>query len=155
MHEPTFRAASQEGGVNPYQFEMANIREQCSWVHHDRHEATEKAKALVYAAVMKAARLEPLEEREAPVTPGALVVGGGVAGMVAALDIADAGFPVHLVEQSDRLGGRVAELNRTFPDLEPVACPFCMAMLDDAVKVKGVSERLKVMDIAELVAMAL
>ncbi len=121
MHEPTFRAASQEGGVNPYQFEMANIREQCSWVHHDRHEATEKAKALVYAAVMKAARLEPLEEREAPVTPGALVIGGGVAGMVAALDIADASFPVHLVEQSDRLGGRVAELNRTFPDLEPVA----------------------------------
>ncbi|MGB9777302.1 MAG: CoB--CoM heterodisulfide reductase iron-sulfur subunit A family protein [Anaerolineae bacterium] len=121
MHEPTFRAASQEGGVNPYQFEMANIREQCSWVHHDRHEATEKAKALVYAAVMKAARLEPLEEREAPVTPGALVVGGGVAGMVAALDIADAGFPVHLVEASDHLGGRVAELNRTFPDLEPVA----------------------------------
>ncbi len=121
MHEPTFRAASQEGGVNPYQFEMANIREQCSWVHHDRHEATEKAKALVYAAVMKAARLEPLEEREAPVTPGALVIGGGVAGLVAALDIADAGFPVYLVEGSDRLGGRVAELNRTFPDLEPVA----------------------------------
>lgn len=121
MHEPTFRAASQEGGVNPYRFEMANIREQCSWVHHDRDEATEKAKALVYAAVMKAYRLEPLEEREAPVTPAALVVGGGVAGMVAALDIADAGFPVYLVEQSDHLGGRVAELNRTFPDLEPVA----------------------------------
>lgn len=121
MHEPTFRAASQEGGVNPYRFEMANIREQCSWVHHDRHEATEKAKALVYAAVMKAYRLEMLEEREAPVTPAALVIGGGVAGLVAALDIADAGFPVHLVEQSDHLGGRVAELNRTFPDLELVA----------------------------------
>ena len=121
MHEPTFRAASQEGGVNPYRFEMANIREQCSWVHHDRDEATEKAKALVYAAVMKAYRLEPLEEREAPVTPAALVVGGGVAGMVAVLNIADAGFPVYLVEQSDHLGGRVAELNRTFPDLETVA----------------------------------
>ncbi len=121
MHEPTFRAASQEGGVNPYRFEMANIREQCSWVHHDRHEATEKAKALVYAAVMKAYRLEPMEEREAPVTPAALVIGGGVAGMVAALDIADAGFPVYLVEKGDRLGGRVAELNRTFPDLEPVS----------------------------------
>lgn len=121
MHEPTFRAASQEGGVNPYQFEMANIREQCSWVHQDRQEATEKARALVFAAVAKAARLEPLEEREAPVTPAALVIGGGVAGMVAALDIADAGFPVYLVEQSDHLGGRVAELNRTFPDLEPVS----------------------------------
>jgi heterodisulfide reductase subunit A-like polyferredoxin len=132
MHEPTFRGASQEGGVNPYQFEMANIREQCSWVHHDRHEATEKAKALVYAAVMKAARLEPLEEREAPVTPAALVIGGGVAGMAAALDIADAGFPVHLVEQSDHLGGRVAELNRTFPDLEPV--PEWLPMLVDRVQ---------------------
>ena len=132
MHEPTFRGASQEGGVNPYQFEMANIREQCSWVHHDRHEATEKAKALVYAAVMKAARLEPLEEREAPVTPAALVIGGGVAGMAAALDIADAGFPVHLVEQSDHLGGRVAELNRTFPDLEPV--PEWLPTLVDRVQ---------------------
>jgi heterodisulfide reductase subunit A len=132
MHEPTFRGASQEGGVNPYQFEMANIREQCSWVHHDRHEATEKAKALIYAAVMKAARLEPLEEREAPVTPAALVIGGGVAGMAAALDIADAGFPVHLVEQSDHLGGRVAELNRTFPDLEPV--PEWLPMLVDRVQ---------------------
>lgn len=121
MHEITFRAASQAGGVNPYQFEMANIREQCSWVHHDHHDATEKAKALVYAAVMKAFRLEPLEEREAPVTPAALVIGGGVAGMIAALDIADAGFPVVLVEQRDHLGGRVAELNRTFPDLEPVS----------------------------------
>jgi len=121
MHEPTFRAASQEGGVNPYRFEMANIREQCSWVHHDREEATEKAKALVAAAVAKAARLEPLEEREVAVTPGAVVIGGGVAGMVAALDVAEAGFPVYIVEKADHLGGRVADLNRTFPDLEPVA----------------------------------
>ncbi len=120
MHEPTFRAASQEGGVNPYQFEMANIREQCSWVHHDPQEATEKARALVAAAVAKATRLEPLEEREVGVTPGVVVIGGGVAGMVAALDVADAGFPACIVEKSDRLGGRVAELNRTFPDLEPV-----------------------------------
>ncbi|HHS97977.1 MAG TPA: CoB--CoM heterodisulfide reductase iron-sulfur subunit A family protein [Chloroflexi bacterium] len=121
MHEPTFRAASQEGGVNPYQFEMANIREQCSWVHHDRDEATAKAKALVVAAVAKAARLEPLEDREVGVTPGAVVIGGGVAGMVAALDVAEAGFPAYIVEKSDHLGGHVADLNRTFPDLEPVA----------------------------------
>jgi len=121
MHEPTFRAASQEGGVNPYQFEMANIREQCSWVHHDPDEATAKAKILVAAAVAKAYRLEPLEDREVGVTPGAVVIGGGVAGMVAALDVADAGFPAYIVEKSDRLGGRVADLNRTFPDLEPVA----------------------------------
>jgi len=121
MHEPTFRAASQEGGVNPYQFEMANIREQCSWVHHDRDEATVKAKALVVAAVAKAARLEPLEDREVGVTPGAVVIGGGVAGMAAALDVAEAGFPAYIVEKSDHLGGHVADLNRTFPDLEPVA----------------------------------
>jgi len=119
MHEPTFRAAAQSGGVNPYQVEMANIREQCSWVHHDRVEATEKAKALVASIVAKAAHLEALEEREVDVTPGAVIIGGGVAGIVAALDVADANFPVYVVEKSDHLGGRVAELNRTFPDMEP------------------------------------
>jgi len=121
MHEPTFRGAGQQAGLNPYLVEMANIREQCSWVHSDREEATEKAKWLVASVVAKAARLDPLEEREVGVTPGAIVVGGGIAGMVAALDVAEAGFPVHLVEQSDRLGGRLADLNRTFPTLESVA----------------------------------
>ncbi len=121
MHEPTFRGAAQQVGLNPYRLEMANIREQCSWVHADRERATEKAKELVASVVAKAALLEPLEEREVGVTPGAVVVGGGIAGMVAALDLADAGFPVYLVEKSDYLGGRVAELNRTFPTLESVA----------------------------------
>jgi heterodisulfide reductase subunit A len=121
MHEPTFRAAAQEGGVNPYRMEMANIREQCSWVHHDTAQATAKAEALVASAVAKAARLEPLEERQVAVTPAVLVIGGGVAGIVAALDVADAGLRVTLVEKSDRLGGRVAELYRTYPDLEPVS----------------------------------
>ena len=121
MHEPTFRVAAQEVGMNPYRLEMANIREQCSWVHGDREEATEKAKWLVASVVAKAALLEPLEEREVGVTPGAVVVGGGVAGMFAALDVAEAGFPVYLVEQSDHLGGRVADLNRVFPALESVA----------------------------------
>ncbi len=121
MHEPTFRAAAQDAGLNPYLVEMANIREQCSWVHRDRQEGTEKAKRLVASAVSKAAELEPLEEREVSVTPGLVVVGGGVAGMVAALDVADAGFAVTLVEKSDHLGGRLAQLNRTFPNLEPVA----------------------------------
>jgi heterodisulfide reductase subunit A len=120
MHEPTFRAAAQEVGMNPYRLEMANIREQCSWVHSDREEATEKAQWLVASVVAKAALLEPLEEREVGVTPGAVVIGGGVAGMFAALDVAEAGFPVYLVEQSDHLGGRVADLNRVFPTLEPV-----------------------------------
>ena len=121
MHEPTFRAAAQEVGLNPYLVEMANIREQCSWVHSDRAQATEKAKALVASVVAKARRLEPLKAREVGVTPGAVVVGGGIAGMAAALDVAETGFPVYLVEKSDQLGGRVASLNRTFPTLEPVA----------------------------------
>jgi len=121
MHEPTFRKAAQMGGVNFGRVEMANIREQCSWVHKDRHEATEKAKALVASAVAKAAYLEPLEQREVGVTSGAVVIGGGVAGLVAALDVADAGYPTYIVEKSDHLGGRVADLNRTFPELEPVS----------------------------------
>jgi len=120
MHEPTFRGAAQQVGLNPYLVEMANIREQCSWVHTDREAATEKAKSLVASVVAKAALLQPLEEREVGVTPGALVIGGGIAGMAAALDVADTGFPVYLVEKSDHLGGRLADLNRTFPTLEPV-----------------------------------
>jgi heterodisulfide reductase subunit A len=120
MHEPTFRGAAEQAGLNPYMVDMANIREQCAWVHAKGAETTEKAKTLVASAVARAALLEPLEAREVEVTPGALVIGGGLAGMVAALDIADAGFPVTLVEQSDRLGGRVADLNRTYPTLESV-----------------------------------
>jgi len=121
MHEPTFRGAAQQVGLNPYLVEMANIREQCSWVHNDWEKATEKAKSLVASLVAKAALLEPLEEREVGVTPEVVIIGGGVAGMVATLDVADAGFPVTLVEKSDHLGGRLANLNRTFPTLEPVA----------------------------------
>jgi heterodisulfide reductase subunit A len=121
MHEPTFRGAAEQAGLNPYLVNMANIREQCAWVHAGGAETTEKAKSLVASAAAKAALLEPLEAREVEVTPGALVIGGGLAGMVAALDVAEAGFPVTLVEQSDHLGGRVAELNRTYPTLESVA----------------------------------
>jgi heterodisulfide reductase subunit A len=121
MHQPTFRQTVEELGLNPYLVEMANIREQCSWVHSGRREATEKAKRLVASAVARAARLESLLPREVSVTPGAVVIGGGIAGMTAALDVADAGFQVYLVEQSDRLGGRAASLGRTFPMLEPVA----------------------------------
>jgi len=120
MHEPTFRAAAEGVGLNPYLVEMSNIREQCSWVHTDREDATEKAKWLVASVVAKAELLEPLESREVGVTPGTVVVGGGVAGMVAALDVADAGFPTYLVEKSNHVGGRVADLNRTFPTLESV-----------------------------------
>lgn len=121
MHESTFRAAAQQEGVNPYLVEMANIREQCSWVHKDKQEATAKAKSLIGSAVAKAFRLQALEEREVDVTPGVVVVGGGIAGMTAALDVADAGVPAYVVEREDQLGGRVTELNRTFPTLETVS----------------------------------
>ena len=105
MHEPTFRATIAEAGLNPYCFEMANIREQCSWVHAGSAATTTKAMELVTSAVRKAAQLEPLEERNVSVTPAALVIGGGVSGMQAALDIADAGFQVTLVERKPELGG--------------------------------------------------
>mgnify|MGYP001139426129 CR=1 FL=1 len=93
MHEPTFRGAAEQAGLNPYLVEMANIREQCSWVHPNREEATEKAKALVTAIVAKAALLEPLEKREVGVTPGALVIGGGLAGLGAGVGVCGAGVP--------------------------------------------------------------
>jgi len=120
MHEPTFRGTIQEAGLNPYCLEMANIREQCSWVHGEKDKATRKAIQLVAAAVGKAFLLEPLEERRADVTPAALVIGGGIAGMQAALDIAKAGFLVYLVEKEPRLGGHLAQLGKTFPNLESV-----------------------------------
>ncbi len=118
MHELTFRNAIESAGLNPYCLEIANIREQCSWVHPDKATGTIKAKSLVASAVAKAALLEPLEEREVGVTKSAVVVGGGVAGIQAALDIASAGFSVHLVEMDDHLGGRAIELSRTYPLME-------------------------------------
>jgi heterodisulfide reductase subunit A len=121
MHEPTFRAAIAEAGLNPYCFEMANIREQCSWVHIEDTSTTIKAMELVASAVAKATLLQPLEERQASVAPAALIIGGGIAGMQAALDIADAGFAVTLVERAPQLGGHAAQLHQTYPTLEPVA----------------------------------
>jgi heterodisulfide reductase subunit A2 len=118
MHEPTFRATIADAGLNPYCFEMANIREQCSWVHAGNTATTKKAMELVASAVVKAAKLEPLEERQVAVTPSALIIGGGVSGMQAALDIAEAGFQVTLVERQPQLGGRAGQLYKTFPTLE-------------------------------------
>ncbi len=118
MHETTFRTVIEEVGVNPYYFEMANIREQVSWVHADRATGTQKAKELIAGTVAKAALLEPLEERQVDVTPAALVIGGGIAGLEAALDIADAGYQTYLVERQPSLGGRMAQLNKTFPRME-------------------------------------
>lgn len=121
MHEPTFRAVAAQAGVNPYCVEMANIREQCSWVHSGQALATQKAKELVAAAVARASRLQSLQERRAPVAQSGLVIGGGIAGMQAALDLAEAGFPVTLVEQTSELGGHAAQLAYFFPTLEPAA----------------------------------
>ena len=118
MHEPTFQRVLAETGLNPYFFEMANIREHVSWAIHDRELATEKAKRLVQAAVARVAYHAPLESRKEPVTRAALVVGGGIAGIQAALSIAEAGYPVYLVEREPTIGGHMAQLDKTFPTLD-------------------------------------
>ncbi len=122
MHEPTFRRACQAAGLNPYLFEMANIREHCSWVHDDVELATEKAKALVRAAVGRAYYQESLETHGVPVNPNVLVVGGGIAGIQAALEIADADRQVYLVEREPSIGGHMAQFDKTFPTLDCAAC---------------------------------
>jgi heterodisulfide reductase subunit A len=119
IHEPTFRNCVAAVGMNPYLVEMANIREHCSWVHqHDRAAATAKAKDLVRSAVAKATNLEPQDEKTFPVTNAALVVGGGVAGIEAALELADGGHYVYLVEKNPSIGGIMAALDKTFPTMD-------------------------------------
>ncbi|MFC1939557.1 CoB-CoM heterodisulfide reductase HdrA2 [Chloroflexota bacterium] len=131
MHEPTFRNCVAEAGLNPYLLEMANIREQCSWVHlHDRQAATEKAKDIVKIAVNKARLLQPQEELEIPVTDRAIVIGGGVAGIQAALDLADAGHQVYLVEKQPSIGGIMAQLDKTFPTMDCSICVLGPKMMD-------------------------
>ena len=122
MHEATFRRACQEAGLNPYLFEMANIREQCSWVTEDKGEATEKAKALVGAAVRRVYYHQPLETREVPINPNTLIVGGGIAGIQAALKIADSKHKVYLVEREPSIGGHMAKWDKVFPTLDCSAC---------------------------------
>jgi heterodisulfide reductase subunit A len=119
LHEPTFRNCISEAGLNPYLLEMANIREQCSWVHlYDREAATRKAKAIVNVAVARARWLYPQDEEQLPVTDAALVIGGGIAGIQAALDLADAGHPVYLVEKEPSIGGIMARLDKTYPTMD-------------------------------------
>ncbi len=131
MHEPTFRGTCVGGGLNPFFFEMANIREHCSWVHGDYQvEATEKAKDLVRSAVARTALLESLAEKKVDVTPETMVIGGGVTGIYAALDIADSGFKVHLVEKAPSIGGHTAQLDRTYPVLEKVSSILTPRMID-------------------------
>ncbi len=130
MHEPTFRNACERAGVNPYMFEMANIREHCSWVHTDKDEATRKAKSLVAAAVGRVTLHQPLSEKRAPVNKNTLIVGGGVGGITAALEIANAGYHVYLVEREPSLGGHMAQLDKTFPTLDCSACILTPRMFD-------------------------
>jgi len=130
MHEPTFRAVLEESGLNPYCFEMVNIREQCSWVHIDKEKATAKAAELIAGAVARATFLEPLERKEVSVIPKALVVGGGISGIQAALEIADKGFKAYLVERTPSIGGRMAQLDKTFPTLDCSACILTPKMVD-------------------------
>ena len=119
MHEPTFRGCVWDVGLNPYLMEMANLREHCSWVHGDDKEgATEKAKDLVTSAVARAALLEAQEESVFPVTKAALVIGGGVTGIQAAMDLADAGHYVYLVEKEPSIGGIMAQLDKTYPTMD-------------------------------------
>ena len=122
MHELTWRKLLATTDVNPYMLEVANLREQCSWVHKDREVATAKAIDLVKMAVAKVDKLEPLKTTQIPVTKRALVIGGGIAGMQVALDIADAGFPVTIVEKKSSLGGNMVMLDKTFPTLDCSAC---------------------------------
>jgi heterodisulfide reductase subunit A len=118
MHEATFRRALDRGGINPYLVEMANIREQCSWIHEDPAEATAKAKALVRAAVYRVRFHDPLEKRSVPMCPATLVLGGGVTGMAAAVELAAAGQQVWLVERGPALGGNLARVDLTAPHLD-------------------------------------
>ncbi len=123
MHEPTFRNAISEAGLNPYLLEMINIREQDSWVHSDSPEkATEKAKALIAMAVGRVSRLAPLEKRKIKAEKSVLVIGGGIAGIQASLDLAETGFKVTLVEKTASIGGRMAQLDKTFSTLDCSAC---------------------------------
>jgi heterodisulfide reductase subunit A len=121
MHEPTFRQACQEGGLNPFYFQMANIREHCSWVVDESAQATAKAKSLVSAAVRRVHYHQPLEERSVSMDQSALIVGGGIAGIEAALRLADAGKQVYLVEREASIGGHMAQLYKTFPTLDCAA----------------------------------
>ncbi|MCL6429343.1 MAG: CoB--CoM heterodisulfide reductase iron-sulfur subunit A family protein [Anaerolineae bacterium] len=125
MHEATFRRAAEAAGLNPYRVEIANIREQCSWVHQeDREKATQKAIALIASLVEKVRGDDPLEPLGTPVTRRLLVIGGGIAGMTVALEVADAGYEVILVERGAELGGRLRQIRETYAALTPLAAPL-------------------------------
>ena len=145
MHEATFRKTATLAGINPYMVEIANIREQCSWIHKDMPEGTEKAIILARAAIAKVNLNAPLTAGTSPVTKRALVIGGGIAGIQTALDVADAGFEVDIVEKEPTIGGRMAQLDKTFPTLDCAACILTPKMVEAAQ-----SEKINIISYAEL-----
>ena len=145
MHEATFRKTAAAAGINPYMVEIANVREQCSWVHKDIADATEKAVILGRAAIAKVNLNAPLVPGETPVTKRALVIGGGIAGIQTALDIADAGFEVDIVETKPTIGGKMAQLDKTFPTLDCAACILTPKMVD-----VGQNERIRIFSYSEV-----
>ncbi|MFN2196900.1 MAG: 4Fe-4S binding protein [Anaerolineales bacterium] len=130
LHEKTFRNACSKGGLNPYLCELVSIREQVSWVTTDKGQATEKAKAMVSGGVERVLQNDPLEPLSVPIHPATLVVGGGIAGIQAALEIADSGFPVIMVEREPSIGGHMAQFDKTFPTLDCAACILTPKMVD-------------------------
>ena len=144
MHEATFRKTAEAAGINPYMVEIANIREQCSWVHKDKEIATEKAVVLGRAAIAKVHLNAPLTAGQSPVIKRALVIGGGIAGIQTALDIADAGFEVDIVEKKPTIGGKMTQIDKTFPTLDCAACILTPKMVDvaqnDKIRIFSYSE---------------
>ncbi len=132
MHENTFRKTCEKAGLNPYMVEIANIREQCSWIHKDKAETTKKAIILGRAAIAKVMLNAPLQAGTSPVKKRALVIGGGIAGIQTALDIADAGFEVDIVEKKPTIGGKMTQIDKTFPTLDCAACILTPKMVDCA-----------------------
>ncbi|MCK9171700.1 MAG: CoB--CoM heterodisulfide reductase iron-sulfur subunit A family protein [Treponema sp.] len=145
MHENTFRKCAERSGINPYMLEIANIREQDSWICKDMAAATEKAIALGKAAVAKVTLNAPLTAGETPVTKRALVIGGGIAGIQTALDIAEAGFPVDIVESKPTIGGKMAQLDKTFPTLDCAACILTPRMVEC-----GQNENIRILSYSEV-----
>jgi heterodisulfide reductase subunit A len=136
MHEATFRKAAAVAGLNPYMVEIGNIREQCSWLHKNKEEATSKAITLARAAVAKLNLDRPLIAGESPVVKRALVIGGGIAGIQTALDVAEAGYEVDIVEKTPTIGGKMAMLDKTFPTLDCSACILTPKMVEAAAHEK-------------------
>ena len=130
LHEKTFRVACSRAGLNPYLCEMVSIREQVSWVHKDKVAATEKSKAMISGGVERVAHNEPLEPLHVPIHPATLVVGGGIAGIQASLELAESGHQVYLVEREPSLGGHMAQFDKTFPTMDCSACILTPKMVD-------------------------